>query len=89
MTYDLDKIEEKFKSAKKTEDWAEAFVNELTMVFNAVEGYLQCTICSKSMGKSENDPALLILPCQHSFCKGCHKSKTRKIGDCSRCNQKE
>jgi len=30
LNYDLDTIEDKFKSAKKTEDWAEQFTAELT-----------------------------------------------------------
>ena len=41
------------------------------------------------MAVTEEDPAVIVLPCQHSFCKSCHKSKTRKVGDCSRCGAKE
>lgn len=37
LNYDLDTIEDKFKSAKKTEDWAEQFTAELTQLFNCVE----------------------------------------------------
>lgn len=47
MNYDLNSIEEKFKSAKRTEDWAEAFIIEQAMCFNAIESFLQCTICQK------------------------------------------
>jgi hypothetical protein len=89
MNYDLDTIEEKFKSAKRTEDWAEAFVSELSMVFNAVESMFTCTICNNLMGKTEDNPAITVFPCQHSFCKKCHKDKTKRVGECSRCYNRE
>lgn len=37
LNYDLDTIDDKFKSAKKTEHWAEAFTAELTQLFNCIE----------------------------------------------------
>jgi TolA-binding protein len=37
MNYDLDTIEDKFRSAKKTEEWAELFYKELEQLFNSVE----------------------------------------------------
>ena len=63
MTYDLGTIEDKFKSAKRTEDWAELFMNELSQYFNVIESHMTCVICNRLMSVREKESSVMILPC--------------------------
>ena len=63
QNYDLDKLEEKIKSAKKTEEWAEQFMSELTQLFNVIESFLTCTLCNHHIKFSKKDKPVMIMPC--------------------------
>lgn len=90
QNYDLDTLDEKIKSAKRTEEWAEQFMADLKVFFNVFEGVMQCEICHLSLKKEAlTPPPVMVLPCQHFFCADCHKSKRKRIGRCSSCGVDE
>lgn len=53
QNYDLDTIEDKFKSAKRTETWAEGFMVELVQYFNVLDSFMTCALCQKKIKKEE------------------------------------
>ena len=89
QNYDLDSIEEKFNSAKKTETWAEAYMNDLNRYFNVVENFARCGICQKTIKRGEIEKPVMVLPCQHFFCGSCHIAKKTKIKECNSCGKHE
>ena len=89
QNYELDKLDEKIKSSKKTEEWAEQFMSELNQFFNVIESFLTCTLCNHNIKVSAKDKPVLILPCQHSFCGSCHTAKRTSLGICKNCGKNE
>ena len=61
------------------------------MLFNVIESFLTCAICSHVMTKKEgpNGHPLMVLPCQHSFCGDCHDKKRKNIDECTHCGEDE
>jgi uncharacterized CHY-type Zn-finger protein len=89
MKYDLGNIESICKSAKRTEDWAELFMAELVQYFSVVESHMTCVLCNNLMSTKEGESTVMVLPCQHSFCKSCHKGKKRSVDKCNICGGAE
>ena len=65
QTYDINTIDKKFSSAKKTEEWAESFMIELNQLFNILEQFLMCNICNKQIKYADQESLspLMVLPC--------------------------
>ena len=61
-TYDLPNFDEKMKSAKRTEQWAEAFISELGQYVQTIEAYLTCAQCQRTI-KKEKELPVMVLPC--------------------------
>ena len=89
QNYDLQGLDEKMRSCKKTEEWAEQFMAELTLYFNVIESFMTCNICNRTIKAEEPDGPVMVLPCLHSFCGICHKAKKNKIGSCTACGKEE
>ena len=90
QNYDLDTLDEKMKSAKRTEEWAEQFMQDLKVFFNVFEAFMHCEICNLPLKKEQlMPPPLMVLPCMHFFCAECHRSKRKRIGRCSQCGVDE
>ena len=85
QTYQLDTVEEKMRSAQKTESWAEHVLQELTQLFHCVEQFLTCTICNNVMTHEGKSAPVMVLPCQHTFCSDCQSSKVKQPGRCACC----
>ena len=62
---------------------------ELTLYFNVIESFMTCNICNRTIKAEEPDGPVMVLPCLHSFCGICHKSKKNKIGSCTACGKEE
>jgi len=89
QTYELDSLDDKLRSAQKTEQWAESILGEIGQLFNAVESHMTCTICNKVMTHEGPLSPMMILPCQHSLCQDCQQGKRKKLGTCACCGGKE
>ncbi len=91
QTYDINTIDKKFSSAKKTEEWAENFMIELNQLFNIIEQFTICNICKKMIKYEEQEsfPPMMVIPCQHFYCGDCYKYKKVDIGRCNGCRDDE
>ena len=85
QTYQLDALEDKMRSAQKTEQWAESVLQELTQLFHCVEQFLTCTICNNVMTHEGDSAPVMVLPCQHTFCADCQSHKIKQPGRCACC----
>ena len=64
QNYDLDTLDDKMKGAKKTEEWAEQFMQDLKVFFNVFEQIMQCQICNLCLKKEDlTPPPIMVLPC--------------------------
>ena len=64
QNYDLDTLDDKMKGAKKTEEWAEQFMQDLKVFFNVFEQIMQCQICNLCLKKEDlTPPPIMDLPC--------------------------
>ena len=76
QNYDLDTLDDKMRSAKKTEEWAEQFMTDLKIFFNVFENVMTCNICDNTLDKETAiHPPVMVLPCMHFFCYDCHRGK--------------
>ena len=46
-------------------------------------------MCSHTLAEDEHTPAVMVLPCQHTFCSDCHKGKKKNIDKCVDCGRNE
>ena len=89
MTYDLDNYDKMMKSAKRTEDWSEKVVEDITNIFGCLDHHMTCGICHLVMVPNTDKHPVMVLPCMHSFCRDCHTmDKKTKCPTCYKSEDK-